>query len=162
MTCILTADPSSSAGNVDASFSSIRNRTGIDICLRDDEGAFVLAKTMSLSPMSSVLVGEALGLLYAMQWMQHMHFDSVDFVLDSKITTNAFRTRRIDVTEFSHVITTCRHLFSSFTNSRVEFNRRQANVVAHTLASETTLSANPTVYFEIPYCIETPLITDML
>ena len=36
--------------NVDASFSSIRNRIGIDICLCDDEGAFVLAKTMSLSP----------------------------------------------------------------------------------------------------------------
>jgi len=106
--------------NVDASFSSIRKRTGIGICLRDDEGAFVLAKTMSLSPMSSVHVGEALGLLYA---MQDMHFDNVDFVLNSKITTDAFHTRRIYVTEFGHVITACRHLFSTFTNSRVEFNR---------------------------------------
>ena len=171
--------PSSSAGTIDpnrwhkpqqgrykcnvyASFSSIRNRTGIGICLRDDEGAFVLAKTMSVSPMSSVHVGEALGLLYAMQWMQDMHFDNVDFVLDSKITMDAFHTRRIDVTEFSHVITTCRHLFSTFTNSMVEFNQRQPNVVAHALARETTLSASPTIYFEIPYCIETPLINNML
>jgi len=132
------------------------------ICLRDDNGAFVLAKTMSLSPMSSVAVGEALGLLYAMQWMQDMQFDNVDFVADSKITTDAFHSRRIDVTEFGHVISACRDIFSTFTNSGVEFNRRQANVVADALASEATLSASPNIYFVIPDCIETLLINDML
>jgi hypothetical protein len=93
--------------NIDAAFSSIRNHTGIGICLRDDNGAFVLAKTMSLS----------LGLLYAMQWMHDMQFDNVDFVVDSKITTYAFHSKRIDVTEFGHVISACRDIFSTFTNS---------------------------------------------
>ena len=31
--------------NVDASFSESLNRVGIDICIRDDQGAFVLART---------------------------------------------------------------------------------------------------------------------
>ncbi|AES96841.1 hypothetical protein MTR_5g042170 [Medicago truncatula] len=33
--------------NVDASFSQAGNRTCIGMCVRDDDGAFVLAKTMS-------------------------------------------------------------------------------------------------------------------
>jgi hypothetical protein len=37
-------------GNIDASFSSQRNRVGIRMCIRDDEGRFVLAKTMWMSP----------------------------------------------------------------------------------------------------------------
>jgi len=85
-----------------------------------------------------------------------------NLVITHLVITDAFHTRRIDVTKFGHVITACRHVFSTFTNSRVEFNRRQANMVVHALARETTLSVSPTVYFEIPYCIETPLINNML
>ncbi|PNX86190.1 cytochrome p450, partial [Trifolium pratense] len=32
--------------NIDASFSTQRNRVGLGICIREDEGRFVLAKTM--------------------------------------------------------------------------------------------------------------------
>jgi hypothetical protein len=31
--------------NVDASFSHVLNRVGIDMCIQDEEGRFVLAKT---------------------------------------------------------------------------------------------------------------------
>jgi len=58
-------------------------------------------------------------------------FDSVDFVTDSKVTTDVFNSSQIDVTECGHVITTCRYLFSShFTNYMVKFSRRLANVAA--------------------------------
>jgi hypothetical protein len=40
--------------NVDASFSHHRNRVGFDMCNRDDEGGFVLAKTMWSSPICNV------------------------------------------------------------------------------------------------------------
>jgi len=84
--------------NVDASFSDPLNRTGIGIYVRDDEGTFVLAKTVSISPTCSVVVGEAIGLFHALQWLSDMQFDNVDFVLDSKITTDDFNHHRIDVT----------------------------------------------------------------
>ncbi|GAU25475.1 hypothetical protein TSUD_71290 [Trifolium subterraneum] len=45
--------------NVDASFSIRRNRTEIGICIRDDQGSFVLAKTEWLSPILDVDTGEA-------------------------------------------------------------------------------------------------------
>jgi hypothetical protein len=84
--------------NVDASFSNHLNRTGFGICIRDDEGTFVLAQTIPLSPMYSVAMGEALGLFHALQWLSDMQFDDVDVVLDSKITIDAFHHRQVDVT----------------------------------------------------------------
>jgi len=38
-------------------------------------------------------------------------------------------------------------------NSKAEFNRRQANKVAHTLASEAIFSADPHVFSDVPLCI---------
>jgi len=55
------------------------NRTGIGICIRDEEGTFVLAKTVSISPMCFVVIGEVVGLFQALQWPSDMQFDNVDF-----------------------------------------------------------------------------------
>jgi len=46
--------------NIDAAFSSSRNRTDIGICVRDSEGTFILAKVVSFLCIYSVDVGEAL------------------------------------------------------------------------------------------------------
>jgi len=111
-----------------------------------------------------VVIGEALGLYHAIQWMQDMRFHNIDFELDSKITRDdAFHSCTVDVTEFGTIIGACRHLFSSsFTNSRVEFIRRQVNAAAHALAREATSLASPTIYHTIPNCIETITINEML
>jgi len=46
--------------------------------------------------------------------------------------------------------------------SNMEFVRRQANAVAHALAREATSLASPAVYYDIPNCIETFIINEML
>jgi hypothetical protein len=51
--------------DIDASFLQAWNRTCIDMCVRDDDGTFVIAKTMSFSPLWPAFVVEALGLFYA-------------------------------------------------------------------------------------------------
>lgn len=97
----------------------------------------MLAKTVLFNHLYHVAVGEALGLFHALQWLQDMRFDSIDFELDSKVTRDAFHSHHSDVTEFGSIIAACRELFSlSFLNSRVEFVRRQANSAAHALARE--------------------------
>jgi hypothetical protein len=48
-----------------------------------DEGAFVLAKTMLLSSVCTVDLGEALGLYRVISWVCDNRFDNVDFVLHS-------------------------------------------------------------------------------
>jgi len=111
----------------------------------------------------SVDVGEALGLHSALQWLSDMQFDNVDFETDSKLRANAFLSTRNDLSEFGCIISSCQSLFStSFSNSRAEFVRRQANMVAHALAREATSLAIPAVYFDIPNCIETLIINEML
>nr|ABN08869.1 Polynucleotidyl transferase, Ribonuclease H fold [Medicago truncatula] len=91
-----------------------QNGTCFRICLRDKEGAYMLAKTMSFSPMVSVNIGEALTLFHAPQWLQDMRFDNVDFVVDSKITADAVISRRSDVTEFGQIIAACQDMISSY------------------------------------------------
>ena len=131
--------------------------------MRDYSGAFVLAKMLQFNSIYPVEVGESLGLFHALQWMNDMKFDNIDFVVDSETTTDAFHSRRTDISEFGNIIDTCRNLFAtSFTNSRVEFSRRQANAAAHALAREVTSLASPIIYYVIPCCIETIIINEML
>jgi len=128
----------------------------------DFDGTFVLAKAASFPCIYSVDVGEALGLHSAMQWLSDMQFDNFDFETDFKITRDAFHSTQEDIYEFGCIISSCRSLFSSFfTNSKVKFARRQANVVAHVLAGEATFLTSPVVYFNIPDCIESLSINEM-
>ena len=149
--------------NIDASFSRHLNKVGIGICLRDDSGAFVLAKTDWISPLCEVHIGEALGLLSALEWVHELNLGPIDFELDAKKVVDNFLSTKHDGTEFGDIIQSCRSLFRNFyENSKVEFVRRQANEAAHTLAKEATLSASFQVLHEIPYCIKHILINDML
>lgn len=54
-------------------------------------------------------------------------------------------------------------LSSSFSNSKVEFSRSQANEVAHTLAQEATFFlASPHVFNVVPSCISTLISNEKL
>jgi hypothetical protein len=57
--------------NIDASFSTSLNRVGLGMCLRDDDGAFVLARTEWFAPLCDVEVGEAVGLHTALDWISN-------------------------------------------------------------------------------------------
>jgi len=61
--------------NIDASFSQLSNRVGIWVCIRDDRGTFVLAKTEWFTLVCEVHVGEALGLLSTLECVHHLHLD---------------------------------------------------------------------------------------
>jgi len=54
--------------NVDVGFLGSVSTTGICVCLRDDTGTFVLAKTIQFDHYFPVVVGEALGLFHALQY----------------------------------------------------------------------------------------------
>ena len=109
------------------------------MCIRDEDGVFALAKTILILIMHVINVGEAMSLYYVLEWLSGMWFDNVDFVLDSKLTRDAFNHHRPYFTEFGQIIIACRRRFSSyFTNSKVEFNQQQTNEVAHTLVGVGT------------------------
>jgi hypothetical protein len=133
------------------------------VCLRDDTGTFMLAKQLQYVHVLPVAIGEALGLLHALQWMQDMQFNNIDLELDSKVTRDAFHSRNTNFTEFGSIIKACIELFSSsFANSKVELTRQQENAATHALVREATSLVSPSTYYIIPSCIETIIINEML
>jgi len=141
--------------NIDASFPNGENKTGIGICIRDDDGAFVLARTELYAPRCGVHIGEALGLLSALQWVHDLILGPIDFELDSKKVVDSFASNKHNAIEFGSIV-------QFYENSSVEFVRRQANAVAHELAKAATLGASFQIVVTPPRCIEHLLINEMI
>lgn len=74
--------------NVDAAFSESTDILGIGICIKDANGAFVLARADWFSPIIDVDTKEALGLLQAMEWVRDLQLVNMDFEVDSKQITS--------------------------------------------------------------------------
>ncbi|XP_045822258.1 uncharacterized protein LOC123915155 [Trifolium pratense] len=148
--------------NVDASFSIRRNRTWIGICIRDDQGSFVLAKTEWFSPILDINTEEAVGLLHALKWVQELQLENVDFELDSKNVVAKFHSKARDISGLGYVIKDCQYIHNShFRNSRVEFVRRQANEAAHVLANVASSLASFHIFIDVPSCIDFIIANEM-
>jgi hypothetical protein len=104
--------------NVDAAFFKESNQVGIRICIRDDQGRLVKARTSWWMPLLNVSEEEALGLLYAIRWAKEQKFNNVNFEVDSKRVVDSFHSTRNDVSDLGAIIRECMNTFSSFfTNS---------------------------------------------
>lgn len=120
-----------------------------------------MAKTDCFSPLCVVEVSEAVGLHMTLQWVADLHYDNVDFVLDSKSVVERFNSNLGDSSELGCIIHTCRQLFDChFQNSHVEFNRRQANEVAHELARVAPSHASSHVYDDVPSYIRDLIVNE--
>ncbi|KAK2439121.1 hypothetical protein QL285_023824 [Trifolium repens] len=97
--------------NIDVSFSSVYNRVGIDICIRDEFGACVLAKYEQFTPLCDVKIDETLRLLSALNWVHELNLSLVDFELNSKVVVEKFHSIKIDGTELWDI---CRIVNGSF------------------------------------------------
>lgn len=111
---------------------------GLCMCLRDDVGGFVLAKTAWFSPLYDVDVGEVVvaynSWIYGWRTFQ---FDNVDFVLDSKKVVDSFRTCVDNNGEFGCIMQARKWLFQiNFQNSHAKLSRRQINRITHELVQE--------------------------
>jgi hypothetical protein len=74
-----------------------------------------------------------------------------------------FNNNMIDEYVFGDIIRYQKHVFYSyFTNSHVEFIRRQTNVVAHNLARVYSSLASFLIHTDIPKYIQNLIINEML
>lgn len=104
------------------------------MCLRDSQVQFVSARTAWDPSLPSVIEDEALGLHHALQWLINMDVEIVQIELDCKTVVDGLRNRKGNFTELGVVLNKCRTLLQNFPSYQVSFVRRQANIVAHTLA----------------------------
>jgi len=70
------------------------------MCICDDDGTPVPVKTLYLSPLYHVDVGEALDLFHALQWVHDLRLDNMGFAFDSKNVVDHFNKDIDGVNEF--------------------------------------------------------------
>jgi len=68
------------------------------MCLRDDEGRFLLARTLLSQSICSTKIGKAVGLLHAINWEHDLQLNNVDFELDTKIVVDYFNKGSHNIT----------------------------------------------------------------
>jgi ribonuclease HI len=145
--------------NTDAGFHDALNKTSAGWILRNNTGNFVMAGTAWYQGKCSIIEGEAMALLEAMKTMEQHGFSHVIYETDSKNVVDAIHNLRMGISEFSSIICNIRNVLVLNPNFVVKFVKRQANMVAHTLARAAIVWASRYVVDILPLCI-TPLVNN--
>lgn len=147
--------------NIDAALFIDQQCFGLGLCIRDHSGGFVRARSFLLQGNPDPREAEVLGLLYALQWVSDFRVDKIIFELDSKIGVNEFNKHLLGNSEFHAIISRCKPVFSNYLNFWMNFVRKQANQVVHSLARPSKLYASVHIHDCIPHCISS-LIYDKM
>jgi hypothetical protein len=148
--------------NLDAGFHRDINKTSTSWCLRDHLGRFVMAETTWFEGNCSIVEGEAIAMLEALKAMRLRDMQHVIFESDSKNVVDAIHHHRRGYTEFSLIIAHIIHLLYSNSNFVVKFIKRQANMVAHTLARAAISWSSRRTFETLPICITPLLLNEMI
>jgi ribonuclease HI len=147
--------------NVDASFFNNDGATGWGWCVRDHRGRFLLAGTNLIQAHLNTLEGEAMAIKEAMSELMLRGFSNVIFESDSKIAVDAISSRHVGISEFSVLISDIKSLLDANSNFEVKFVKRQANMVAHSLARAAYSMTSHNIFEIIPRCIVNYLMNEM-
>jgi ribonuclease HI len=147
--------------NVDAGFHQELNKTSLGWCLRDHRGHCVVAGTAWNEGRCSVLEGEALALLHVVKELELRGLSQVIIETDSKCVVDAIHHFRGGNSEFSSIICHINNVLSLNPNFMVKFIKRQANMVAHTLARVAISWSRRYIVDTLPTCIATLLFNEM-
>jgi ribonuclease HI len=148
--------------NVDAGFHKERNKVTAGWCVRNHDGNFITAGTLWQEGRYSVIEGEAFALFEALKAMQQQGLSQVIFETDSKSVVDAIHNIHGGASEFSSIICSINRILLSNPNFVVKFIKRQANMVAHTLAKAASSWARCCTFETLPLCITAYLNNEML
>ncbi|GAU50545.1 hypothetical protein TSUD_409890 [Trifolium subterraneum] len=148
--------------NVDAGFHDAEGKTSAGWCVRDYMGRFIMAGTVWMPEKCSIIEGEAMAMLEAMKELERQGFTNVIFETDSKNVADAIQSMHNGVSDFSVIVTKIRCILSLNSDFVVKSIKRQANMVAHTLA-RAAISWSSRCLFELaPPCIESLLYNETI
>jgi ribonuclease HI len=148
--------------NLDAGFHRDLNKTSAGWCLRDHMGRFVMAETTWLNGNYSVIEGEAIAMLEALKAMEQRRISHVIFETDCKSVVDAIQHFRGGNSDFSLLVSHIKNLLDSNNNFVVKFIKRQANMVAHSLARAAISWSSRCSFETLPTCISELLINEMI
>ncbi|XP_058765192.1 uncharacterized protein LOC131638639 [Vicia villosa] len=146
--------------NVDAAFNQHAGSMNRGWCIRNDHGNFIAAGSAWDSCTFSVLEAEALALKEAIQASSTLHNTPMIFESDSQQVVKALSSSSKGSSEFITIINSIKLLLLVFPNFEVKFIKRQANMVAHTLAKAANSWSRRCLFDVIPHCITFHLINE--
>ncbi|KAK6164619.1 hypothetical protein DH2020_001483 [Rehmannia glutinosa] len=120
--------------NVDAALNHNSNYTGIGMILRDDQGDFVVARTMWFPGLFTVREAEAMGVREALSWIHGLGIRHVEVETDAKYVIDDLSSPVSGRSEYDCILQECQSLLLGEPEVSVGFVRRSANMVAHELA----------------------------
>jgi ribonuclease HI len=123
---------------------------------------FVAAGTSWLEGNCSVIEGEAIALLHSMRAMVQRGVSHAIFESDSKSLVDAIKHIHAGVSDFSLIVQQINNVLSLNPNFMVRFVKRQANIVAHTLARAAISWPRRCNIDSLPHCISSYLHNEMI
>ncbi|KAK6144752.1 hypothetical protein DH2020_021572 [Rehmannia glutinosa] len=148
--------------NVDAAISQQRKLRGIGMILRNDQGDFVVARTIYFPGIYAVREAEAIGVREALSWIHGLGIRQVVLETDAKYVVDSLITQETGISEYDSIIQECCGFLQSEPEVSVKFVRRNANMVAHELAKGSFSFDSPSVWNSQPLCIVDLLSLDAL
>lgn len=109
----------------------------------------------------SVIEAEALALKEAIRGAIDLYLDNMIFKSDSHRIVQAIQSNHNGVSKFNFIIKFIIRMLHVFPNFELKFIKRQANLVAHSLAREANSWSRHNVFNLIPPCIEQHLINEL-
>ncbi|KAK6157968.1 hypothetical protein DH2020_005282 [Rehmannia glutinosa] len=146
--------------NVDASLCMNSKSTGVGMVLRNDEGDFLVARTMVFHGQFQIREAEAIGVREALSWIIGMGFGQAIVETDAKVVVDALAMAKNGDSEYDIILSDCRMFLSSEPDLSVAFVGREGNTVAHELAKSSFSFVSPSVWTSPPPCIESLLLDD--
>jgi ribonuclease HI len=123
---------------------------------------FVVACTSWIEGNCSVIEGEAIALLDALLQLEQRGTSHVIVETDSKSLVDAIQHIRDGVSEFSFIVRNINNVLLANPNFVVRFVKRQANLVAHTLARAACSWPRRCSFESVPLCITTILSNEIV
>ncbi|KHN38789.1 hypothetical protein glysoja_047929, partial [Glycine soja] len=94
--------------NVDASIFKEEPSFGIGMCLHDDNGTFVKARTASSMSIPKPDEAEAFALKKSLEWIQSLHLQNVVVETDCKLVTDHIDSRQKGLSDFILILANCK------------------------------------------------------
>ena len=128
--------------NIDGAIFQNNNSVGVSMILRGDTGSFVATRSNYFNGLGLVREVKITGLVEAIHWVLSMEFSQVLFELDAKGVVDAIANTDQDLSKFGSLLHHCRILLCESSGFKICYARRQANVVAHTIARASHFDAS--------------------
>jgi hypothetical protein len=121
---------------VDAAIFHEMNRFGIDMCIRNNRGQFIKAKTMWFEGTPPTMEAEVIELKEAIIWLDEMDLSRMCIELDCKLVVDDIidKSDNLNRIEYGSIMKVYRSLLYFYSNFKISFARRQANYVARCFA----------------------------